>query len=351
MSDIDLTSLRADFAPEIIGKLPRVTCGKCSKKQCSDHRTIRCDVCKSWVSEKHIHVDYVGHADVTDRLLSVDPEWDWQPKATDPDPELLKAAIGSGSADVVQSVIDNAPPKFERNRQGNLVGLWIKLTVGGKTRLGYGSCPADQHDPEKVLIGDALRNAAMRFGVALTLWAKGDRADPTMENAVASGGQSERHARAPESAGAAFSDAAPQVSRPAQQRQKGGQNIETDPEAEKLAERARNARTLTELTAVRRDADKTRKAGAFVRNPVTQNVGKLAVVLEWRRKQLTEIEEASADLAEASKAAGISAGLAEEEFTALTGKPLAAANPAELRRAAQVIREKAAAQKQQEEAA
>ena len=47
----------------------------------------------------------------------------------------------------------------------------------------------------KVLIGDALRNAAMRFGVALDLWAKGDRADPTAENPSGSAGQANRTRR------------------------------------------------------------------------------------------------------------------------------------------------------------
>ena len=57
---------------------------------------------------------------------------------------------------------------------GKPIGLWIKLTVGGVTRLGYGSVTPEAYDPEKQLIGDALRNAAMRFGVALDLWSKSD---------------------------------------------------------------------------------------------------------------------------------------------------------------------------------
>jgi hypothetical protein len=44
------------------------------------------------------------------------------------------------------------------------------------TRLGYG-CADGKHRRrrrEKEIIGDALRNAAMRFGAALDLWHKGD---------------------------------------------------------------------------------------------------------------------------------------------------------------------------------
>lgn len=84
-------------------------------------------------------LDYVGHAAVTDRLLTVDPNWSWEPFALGPDG--LPAVQG-----------------------GN---LWIRLTVCGVTRIGVG----DGKNP-KECIGDAIRNAAMRFGVALDLWAK-----------------------------------------------------------------------------------------------------------------------------------------------------------------------------------
>ena len=167
-----LLKLLEPFPPEQVGKLPRVTCGNCSRNrgQCSDHDKQRCDICSAYVSTKHIHLDYVGHADVTRRLLDTDPAWQWEALATD----------------------ENGLPLLDTDDKDNPVGMWIKLTVLGVTRLGYGSCPSGQNDAVKVLIGDALRNAAMRFGVALDLWAKGDRADPSTENAVAAGGQAAR---------------------------------------------------------------------------------------------------------------------------------------------------------------
>lgn len=85
-------------------------------------------------------LDYVGHAAVVDRLLSVDPEWTWEPLALD---------------DAGLPAIDQA---------GN---LWIRLTIAGVTRIG---CGDGKNMKER--IGDALRNAAMRFGVALDLWSK-----------------------------------------------------------------------------------------------------------------------------------------------------------------------------------
>lgn len=52
--------------------------------------------------------------------------------------------------------------------------MWIRLTVCGVTRLGYGDAQGKTGgDAMKERIGDALRNAAMRFGAALDLWHKG----------------------------------------------------------------------------------------------------------------------------------------------------------------------------------
>jgi hypothetical protein len=85
-------------------------------------------------------LDYVGHAAVTDRLLAVDPEWSWEPFA----------------------VNDRGLPALDGSNN-----LWIRLTVCGVTRIGVGDGKS-----AKEVIGDAIRNAAMRFGVALDLWGK-----------------------------------------------------------------------------------------------------------------------------------------------------------------------------------
>jgi hypothetical protein len=87
-----------------------------------------------------ITLDYVGHAAVTDRLLAVDPEWSWRPLATD----------------------DHGLPLLDS--KGN---LWIEMTVCGVTRIGVGDGKS-----AKEVIGDAIRNCAMRYGVALDLWSK-----------------------------------------------------------------------------------------------------------------------------------------------------------------------------------
>ncbi len=160
-----LDKLREPFPDHQISKLPKPTKKQTDEVKADFKKGIRCKLCGSWHHPDVVHLDYVGHAALTDRLLDTDPEWSWEPVAF--------TAEGL--------------PAFDQTG-----GLWIKLTVCGVTRLGYGHAASKQNvDPgarEKEVIGDALRNAAMRFGAALDLWHKGDlHADEgaTQEDAVA----------------------------------------------------------------------------------------------------------------------------------------------------------------------
>lgn len=149
MSDVTerLAQLREPFPPAAVGQLPKISCSDCSKRTCTKHSKAKCKVCDNWITSAHVHLDYVGHAAVTDRLLKVDPEWTWEPLA----------------------LTDKGLPVIEGG------ALWIKLTVCGVTRLGVGDASGKNGpDAMKEMIGDALRNAAMRFGVAIDLWSKGD---------------------------------------------------------------------------------------------------------------------------------------------------------------------------------
>ena len=115
-----LAKLREPFPPNQIGKLPK----------------------------GGIQLDFVGHGFITHRLLDVDPAWNWEPVALD----------------------DHGLPLLDE-----FGGVWIRLTVCGVTRLGYGDSGGKKGpNAIKESIGDALRNAGMRFGVALDLWCKGD---------------------------------------------------------------------------------------------------------------------------------------------------------------------------------
>ena len=99
-------------------------------------------------------LDYVGHADITLALIEIDPTWSWEPAAIDP-------ATGGP---VITTV-------------GNRLVMWGYLTLLGVRRMAVGTCEARKPEPEKELIGDLLRVAAMRFGVATMLWSKAERAE------------------------------------------------------------------------------------------------------------------------------------------------------------------------------
>lgn len=158
-----LVLLREPFPPHQISKLPKPTKAQTEAVRNDFKQGIRCAVCGTWHHPKVVHLDYVGHAALTDRLLDCDPEWNWEPVATNED----------------------GTPKFDA-----LGGLWIRLTVCGVTRLGYGHADSKKGgDAIKEVIGDALRNAAMRFGAALDLWHKGqlhpaEDAGPTEDEAT-----------------------------------------------------------------------------------------------------------------------------------------------------------------------
>lgn len=135
-----LALLRVPFPEHQVGVLPKPYKKESPKGKCNE--------CGGWHGLPAAHLSYVGHAAITDRLLEADPNWTWEPLALDKDG--LPALDQYG-------------------------GLWIKLRVCDVVRLGYGSCEGRTGgNAIKELIGDALRNAGMRFGLALDLWHKGD---------------------------------------------------------------------------------------------------------------------------------------------------------------------------------
>lgn len=143
-----LELLREPFPANQISKLPKPTKAQTDAVKNDFKAGVRCQVCGGWHHPQVVHLDYVGHAALTDRLLNADPAWQWEPMA-----------VGSDGYPVI-------------DRDG---GMWIKLTVCGVTRYGYGDAQGKSGgDAMKERIGDALRNAAMRFGAALDLWHKGD---------------------------------------------------------------------------------------------------------------------------------------------------------------------------------
>jgi hypothetical protein len=100
-----------------------------------------------------ITLDFVGHADVTKTLIEVDPLWTWQPVAWD----------------------DNGMPKI--HVANGVATMWGIMTVHGKQMLGVATVQANKPDLYKELASDFIRNAAMRFGLFLSLWTKSEWED------------------------------------------------------------------------------------------------------------------------------------------------------------------------------
>lgn len=99
-------------------------------------------------------LDYEGHADITLDILEVDPNYKL---------ELVRGEDGL--------------PLITEARSGKEWVIWGELKILGVSHgLGTGTCLKTKNgDIEKELIGDLLRNCAMRFGFATKLWSKADR--------------------------------------------------------------------------------------------------------------------------------------------------------------------------------
>lgn len=129
--------LQRPFTPDQINKLPK---GKGSGED------IQCQVCGGRHKERGIfHVDYVGHAHITERLNEVDPAW----------------------------VFHVGPIVIEIDEDGKgEASMECSLTVLGMTRWDVGCADTGKAEWRKMLYSDCLTRCAMRFGVALDLWKK-----------------------------------------------------------------------------------------------------------------------------------------------------------------------------------
>jgi hypothetical protein len=115
----------------------------------------------SQIDKNGVLLDYVGHAEITRILIEIDPEWTWEPVAWDGGRPATHLQLGK-----------------MKKRDGTTieiptVSMWGRLTLLGVTRPAVGSVEAHKADLDKELVSDFLRNAAMRFGISLALWAKG----------------------------------------------------------------------------------------------------------------------------------------------------------------------------------
>lgn len=132
-SGVDWVALRAPFPPEQVGKLPK---GK-ERDPKSD-----CSVCGGYHGQGMFHLDYVGHAWITERLNAFGGDW------------RLRRVDG---------------PNFPDDR---LVWMEVELEIGGVVRSEVGCASLGKEEWPKLLWSDALTRAAMRHGIGLSMWQK-----------------------------------------------------------------------------------------------------------------------------------------------------------------------------------
>jgi len=94
-------------------------------------------------------LDFVGHADICRILITIDQLWSWEPIEWD----------------------GGKPAMYIEN---DMLTMWGRLTVLGKSVIGVGTVKASAIEASKQVVGDFLRNASMRLGISLSLWTKSE---------------------------------------------------------------------------------------------------------------------------------------------------------------------------------
>ena len=290
--------LKAPFLPSEIEHLPQPACRDCKEASksgqgptCKRHTWIRnCEVCGGGHGSGVVHLDYVGHAGITMRLNEVvgPDDWSWEPAHRDISPDmaaLIKAALEAGAADLARDLFESCPAKYTDG------GMWIKLTIHGATKLGFGDAAGKQGtNAVKEIIGDGLRNASLRFGVATYLWSKsemaqilkagGDLVDDAKDSAlpIGQGRDSRRNEAGPEERQAARHEVRQIQAQSAPPQPRGAEPeapaTEGPGEAQTVALRAADCRDADELVRTFKEAS----ARKLLTAPVTLHADLLDVV-------------------------------------------------------------------------
>ncbi len=130
-----------------------------------------------------------------------------------------------------------------------------------------------------------------------------------------------------------------QVSRPAQQPKAAIDPDAIDEDAQVYADEAHQALIVRDVEDIHKRAREAGKVAALVRNPAGGGVGKLAVYLDWKHKQLKELDDALAALTAAAKETGFPVNDIEAHVKSVTGTDLDAANVTQIRHATQALRD------------
>lgn len=114
---------------------------------------------------------------------------------------------------------------------------------------------------------------------------------------------------------------------------------EIDMDAQAYADEAHDAVTVHDIEDIHRRAREAGKLAGLVRNPSSNGKpGQLAVYLDWKRKQVKELDEALAALTKTAAEAGLPVTEIETHVKKVTGTDLEIANTAQIRHATQMLR-------------
>lgn len=120
----------------------------------------------SILDKNGVQLSYVGHAEITKALTEIDPEWTWTP------------VLGADGLPAIRIQDGEIHRKDKEPLKVRMATMWGQMTLNGVTRWAVGSVEAHKPDLDKELVSDFIRNAAMRFGVALGLWMKDTGTQP-----------------------------------------------------------------------------------------------------------------------------------------------------------------------------
>ena len=76
-------ALQKPFDPDEVELLPKYTGPKDANGRIPRDKYRHCDECGGFHPFPCVHLRYVGHAGITQRLNEVDPTWNWEPAAKD----------------------------------------------------------------------------------------------------------------------------------------------------------------------------------------------------------------------------------------------------------------------------
>jgi hypothetical protein len=170
-----------------------------------------------------------------------------------------------------------AAPTIDPANRGQMILAWSLLHESGEERNGEWPLGPVNQKPQAL---GSMVTYARRYclGAATGIVAEDDD----------DGAQAQRDHGSRQSAADAWDSATPAPPRQDGRKPPAPPSPEaTDPEAQVFADRAHKATTPAEIETIHREAREAGKVAALIRNPAGGGVGKLAIYLDWKRKQVT----------------------------------------------------------------